>query len=652
MWGEEPQGTQAGDSRAYRLLSTLGAGGFGSVYRGELQGASGFSKQVAIKLLNEEASKVEDFKARLRDEARLLALLRHRAIVHVEDLVKLHGRWAVVMEYVEGADLKELMALGPMSPRPVCEIAGEAASALQVAHEAKDPRTGAHLSIVHRDIKPANIRITPSGEVKVLDFGVARAAFDDREAMTRSMAFGSLGYIAPERFDGNDMPAADVYALGVVVLEALSGKPIGQLSVNPKKHDEKVKDRLEQLLESVGGGFGGQAVLFLARMMAYDFEERPTAAEVVERFQGLFIEAPGPWLKSWIPGALQQVEHEESTVDSGGVKRVIDSQANPGLTVSGVPEPHSGDSIERVGAVEAASEPMDLADRQEGEPEPPDPGSTRAVISGALRDSGGVPLQEEQAGVGLTAVLESLASQERIPGQGVADVPERGVQADLRADQAEASSGQAATRAERKDEQVEREPEADDVLLPQPVVRSRRFGLLLLLLLVPAAAALGAAVVAWVVWPTGDDQPGEASEQVSERPEGQALEDGTADGAQRSPEPEPAQVAEARDAPAPPPPAEEVRTKPPAAPTGFTDAPESSSASAAMGTVEVLGSILGARLKGADGKTYSPGEVPTGTYDLAVAFPGGAKVKLPGYVKVQAGQTTTVRCDKVAQQCR
>lgn len=120
--GDQQAGT-GGDSRAYRLISALGQGGFGSVYRGELRGASGFTKQVAIKLLNEEASKVEDFKARLRDEARLLALLHHRAIVHVEDLVRIQGRWAVVMEFVAGADLKELMALGPIPPRPVCELA-------------------------------------------------------------------------------------------------------------------------------------------------------------------------------------------------------------------------------------------------------------------------------------------------------------------------------------------------------------------------------------------------------------------------------------------------------------------------------------------------------------------------------------------------
>ena len=187
---------------------------------------------------------------------------------------------------------------------------------MQVAHEAVDPNSGCPLGIVHRDIKPANIRITPSGEVKVLDFGVARAAFDGREALTRSMAFGSMGYLAPERFDGRDTPAADVYALGVVLLEALSGAPMGQLSVNPKAHAARVQERLDGLAAALGGEFGASTAALLGRMIDYDPDERPTAHEVAERFQDLLIEAPGTWLKRWIPAVMAQVQAEERALAS------------------------------------------------------------------------------------------------------------------------------------------------------------------------------------------------------------------------------------------------------------------------------------------------------------------------------------------------
>ena len=83
--------------RSYRLISSLGQGGFGTVYRAQLEGTRGFSKTVAIKVLNEDRAGVADFQRRLRDEARMLSMLKHRAIVYVEDLVRIEGRWAVVM---------------------------------------------------------------------------------------------------------------------------------------------------------------------------------------------------------------------------------------------------------------------------------------------------------------------------------------------------------------------------------------------------------------------------------------------------------------------------------------------------------------------------------------------------------------------------
>ncbi len=581
------------DTRSYRLVSALGQGGFGSVFRGELQGASGFSKQVAIKLLNEEASGVEDFKARLRDEARLLALLRHRAIVHVEDLVRIDGRWAVVMEFVDGADLERLFALGPLPPRPVCELAIEVASALQVAHQAVDPRSGRALGIVHRDIKPANIRVTPSGEVKVLDFGVARAVFEEREAQTRSISFGSMGYLAPERIDGHDTPASDIYALGVVLLEALSGQAVGQLSVHPRGHARQLRDLLDALTAQLEGDFGDGIAAQLGGMIAYEREQRPTAHEVAERFQDLLLDAPGPWLKRWIPSVMTRVGAEESQPGSVELESAADSLAvrGPGLTTDG------------------------------------------AWLAGAGASDGSGP-KPERSGRSVAVRREPQEEQREPPRLGgvVPSSPE-------------SADGHRAPRDTGSDPVSDR----DD-----PQRSSASGGRLLLWAALAAMLGLGlvsalALVAFLLLWPQGQQRASEPAAAV-EAPDPQPVAaEGLTDPTDENPaaaeeeptaaeepatEVEPVQaspVAEQRSQPAPPSP-----SQPGAATTG---------------TVEVQGDILGARLRDADGHRHPPGELPVGSYQVEVAFATG-NIVLPTPVVVQAGRSIILRCDAVAQACR
>ena len=281
------------------------------MYRGRLEDISGFSKNVAIKVLNEDTSKVDDFARRLRDEARILGLLRHRAIIHVEDLVQLQGRWAVVMEFVEGADLHKLIELGKIPLRPLSEICSEVASALHVAHTAMDEDKETPLHIVHRDIKPANIRVTPLGEVKVLDFGIARAQFDEREAQTQSLAFGSMGYLAPERFDGEDSPVSDVYALGMVLLESLLGETLGQFSINPNRHNAQIDAQIEAVCSGLEADVAKELSEVLHQMLAYNPNVRPSANAVAHKIQNIAGMAGGPWLRKWAPEALAKITTSE-----------------------------------------------------------------------------------------------------------------------------------------------------------------------------------------------------------------------------------------------------------------------------------------------------------------------------------------------------
>lgn len=281
------------EGRRYRVLGVLGRGGFGTVYRAELLGEGGFVRQVALKVLNPNMEGVSEVASRLRDEARVLGLLRHRAILQVDGLVRLDDRWTVVMEYVEGTDLGTFP--GALPPGVCLEIVGEVASALHVAYATPGP-SGEPLRLLHRDIKPGNILLTSAGEVKVLDFGIAKANFGNREAKTNNLLFGSPGYIAPERLDFVEAPAGDVYSVGCVFFEILDGEAFGKASPRPERHAEIINAGRARLTKR---GIPKPIIDFCCEMLAYDPTQRPTARDVESRSRDLRASLPRPWLRDW-----------------------------------------------------------------------------------------------------------------------------------------------------------------------------------------------------------------------------------------------------------------------------------------------------------------------------------------------------------------
>lgn len=286
-------------SRPYELLDVVGNGGQGVVYRARFTGGGGFARPVAIKVLSATAGGAEELGQRLRDEARILSRLHHRGIVQVFDLTVIDGRWAVVMELIEGADLRQIIGVGAVPPRAACEILAVVASALAAAHAAVDPDTGAPLEVVHRDVKPHNVRVTPAGDVKLLDFGISYASFAEREAVTRSLSFGTDGYLAPERFDHLAGPPVDVYALAVVGWEMVCGRPLGRLGVSPARHGIAVDAALAQLPQEADC-----LRPLLEAALRYPPEDRPTAAELARGVRALMHQVPGAPLEEWAPGAV------------------------------------------------------------------------------------------------------------------------------------------------------------------------------------------------------------------------------------------------------------------------------------------------------------------------------------------------------------
>lgn len=305
------------EGRRYRVDHILGQGGFGTVYAAELLGEGGFTRKVALKILNADMAAVDDVANRLRDEARLLGLLRHRAIVQVDGLVMLDGKWTVVMELIEGADLQKIVrSAGPLPVGCALEVISEAASALDVAYHTTAPN-GQPMRLIHRDIKPPNLIVTGAGETKVLDFGIARADFGGREAQTKSVLYGSIGYMAPERMEFEELPAGDVFALGAVLFEIIDGSPFGKASINPAKHAAYLEDALAKLKHkqpSLPPEFWD----LLKSMLAYDPEERPTAREVERRCRAIRGQVGEPWLRDWAEKVIPPLAKKKADLKSDG----------------------------------------------------------------------------------------------------------------------------------------------------------------------------------------------------------------------------------------------------------------------------------------------------------------------------------------------
>jgi serine/threonine protein kinase len=275
--------------RRFRFVKELAQGGFGKVYLAEMLTGENFSSVVAVKLLHARWTENAEVVMRSRDEARLLGRLRHRNIVRVESLSRIQGQVAIVMEYLEGADLKTisnaLRDSGRSFPRQAAfESVGSVADALDAAYNQVPLNAAEPLRVIHRDIKPSNVMLTVEGDVKVLDFGTARASFDTREAKTQALAFGSAAYMSPERLMGDeDTPAADVFALGLTLWELLTQDSFGKIPVRPEKFEAQVAERLEQVdLSSMPAYRREQVLEALRLMLAYEPGQRPGAADVTE----------------------------------------------------------------------------------------------------------------------------------------------------------------------------------------------------------------------------------------------------------------------------------------------------------------------------------------------------------------------------------
>ncbi|YCK35640.1 protein kinase domain-containing protein [Actinomadura sp. ATCC 39365] len=200
----------------YVLADRLGGGGMGEVWRAD---DLVLGRAVAVKVMMPALSENPTFTQRFQNEARAMATLRHRGVVGVYDygVHEADGRRVsyLVMEYVRGESLDRVLRRGPLGAHEAMRLVAEVGDALAAAHAQ---------GIVHRDVKPANLMVRPDGQVALTDFGVAHSGSAGHLTATGTM-LGSAAYCAPEMAAGNEVtPAVDVYALGVVAYECLTGR--------------------------------------------------------------------------------------------------------------------------------------------------------------------------------------------------------------------------------------------------------------------------------------------------------------------------------------------------------------------------------------------------------------------------------------------
>jgi eukaryotic-like serine/threonine-protein kinase len=257
----------------YRITAKLGQGGMGEVWQAT---DTTLGREVALKLLPGDFAIDPDRHARFEREAKVLAALNHPNIATLHGLEHAGDRHVLVMELVEGEDLSQRIARGPMPVDEVVPIALQIATALEAAHEK---------GVVHRDLKPANVKVRPDGTVKVLDFGLAKAweavegaQMTHSPTITRAntaagVILGTAAYMSPEQARGGAVDKrADIWAFGVVLWEMLSGRRLFQ--------EETVSDTLAAVLRepvdpaTLGGGVPRPLRRLLTRCLTRDPRKR------------------------------------------------------------------------------------------------------------------------------------------------------------------------------------------------------------------------------------------------------------------------------------------------------------------------------------------------------------------------------------------
>ena len=264
--GEVVKSTQQASSNEYQLLSKIATGGMAEVWKAKLVGEKGFEKIVAIKKILSHLGDNEEFISMFIDEAKVAANLTHPNIAQIYELGKMDDSFFIAMEYVNGHNLRVIFnqcnSLNvSLAPEIVVYIGMKLGYALHYAHTKKG-YDNKPLKIVHRDVSPQNILISSEGEIKLVDFGIAKASIKATQTIAGSLK-GKLLYMSPEQADGKPIDKrSDIFSFGSVLYEALTGRKLfsgdSELSVlrnvrqarfpSPREANPRIPERVEEIL--------------------------------------------------------------------------------------------------------------------------------------------------------------------------------------------------------------------------------------------------------------------------------------------------------------------------------------------------------------------------------------------------------------------
>ncbi len=270
----------------YDLLERIAAGGMAEVFLARTSGLAGFERRLVIKRIRDDHAKDPRFVQSFVNEARIGVHLNHPNIVQMYELGRVGEAWFIAMEHLHGRDLSRLRkavdALGERLPAPVAvRMVADVCRALSYAHARTDAE-GRPLGLVHRDVSPHNVVVTFTGEVKLVDFGIARLMLDSDPPGAAAIGGGKYAYMSPEQARGEPLDQrTDIYSAGIVLYELLVGHRLFQ-HPDPEEKLRRVRDAVVPDPKGEGIEIDPDLWAILIRALARDREERPSSAADLE----------------------------------------------------------------------------------------------------------------------------------------------------------------------------------------------------------------------------------------------------------------------------------------------------------------------------------------------------------------------------------
>ncbi len=278
----------------YILLEQIASGGMAQVYRAKVTGEADFQRLVAIKCMLPHLARDAQFTTMFKDEAKLAANLTHTNIAHIYELGSIEERLYIAMELINGRDLRHIMRTAKKRRVPIpfgfaAYVLSKTAEGLDYAHKHRS-LDGRPLNLVHRDVSPQNVLVSYHGEVKVVDFGIAKAEQRDTET-NAGVLKGKFAYMAPEQVMGADLDCrSDIFSLGSVLFEMVTGQKLftGDSDVALL---EKVRNANIPLLADIMPSAPAEFDEILGQALAQEADNRfSSASEFAESLQPLMIE--------------------------------------------------------------------------------------------------------------------------------------------------------------------------------------------------------------------------------------------------------------------------------------------------------------------------------------------------------------------------